>query len=304
MSTSPSSGWSGTTCVGRVRLVRGPRLRRRVGLRPLRPHVRRGSRQLLRGDDDARGAGVGHLPDPARPAGHRRHLPPPVGAGRAGGHRRPRQPRPARAGAGRGVVRGRAPSAGHRLPAAGRAVRPARGLPGDRHAGCSPARSSTTRAASSAWPARSFDRPRSSSRARRCGSAGPGRRRTLPLVARFADVWHCYESPQSYRELSAVVDELADRGRPGPGLDHPGVLAVAVRALGRGARQRRGHACGGRRLPRLRVARRGRGQGRGVRRPRCCPTSPADPAARLPRCQVPLRSWAAYLSHGRWMSTG
>ena len=38
---------------------------------------------------------------------------------------------------------------------------------------------------------------------------GSGRRRTLPLVARFADVWHCYESAQSYRELSTLVDELA-----------------------------------------------------------------------------------------------
>lgn len=37
---------------------------------------------------------------------------------------------------------------------------------------------------------------------------GSGRRRTLPLVARFADVWHCYESPDSLRELSAVLDEL------------------------------------------------------------------------------------------------
>ena len=38
---------------------------------------------------------------------------------------------------------------------------------------------------------------------------GSGRRRTLPLVARYADVWHCFESLESLRELSAVVDELA-----------------------------------------------------------------------------------------------
>ncbi len=38
---------------------------------------------------------------------------------------------------------------------------------------------------------------------------GSGRRRTLPLVARYADVWHCYESPQEMRALSAAVDELA-----------------------------------------------------------------------------------------------
>ena len=38
---------------------------------------------------------------------------------------------------------------------------------------------------------------------------GSGRNRTLPLVARFADAWHCYESPKTFRELSSVVDELA-----------------------------------------------------------------------------------------------
>ncbi len=38
---------------------------------------------------------------------------------------------------------------------------------------------------------------------------GSGRKRTLPLVARFADAWHCFESPQTFRELSAALDELA-----------------------------------------------------------------------------------------------
>ncbi len=38
---------------------------------------------------------------------------------------------------------------------------------------------------------------------------GSGRRRTLPLVARYADVWHCFASQQELRALSAVVDELA-----------------------------------------------------------------------------------------------
>jgi F420-dependent oxidoreductase-like protein len=38
---------------------------------------------------------------------------------------------------------------------------------------------------------------------------GSGRKRTLPLVARFADAWHCFESPQDFRELSTAVDELA-----------------------------------------------------------------------------------------------
>jgi F420-dependent oxidoreductase-like protein len=38
---------------------------------------------------------------------------------------------------------------------------------------------------------------------------GSGRRRTLPLVARYADAWHCYETPKNLRELSALVDEMA-----------------------------------------------------------------------------------------------
>jgi alkanesulfonate monooxygenase SsuD/methylene tetrahydromethanopterin reductase-like flavin-dependent oxidoreductase (luciferase family) len=44
---------------------------------------------------------------------------------------------------------------------------------------------------------------------------GSGPRRTLPLVARFADVWHTWGSPAQLRELSATVDRLAEAaGRP------------------------------------------------------------------------------------------
>ncbi len=39
------------------------------------------------------------------------------------------------------------------------------------------------------------------------GGAGP--RRTLPLVARYADVWHTWGSPSSLAEANARVDELA-----------------------------------------------------------------------------------------------
>jgi alkanesulfonate monooxygenase SsuD/methylene tetrahydromethanopterin reductase-like flavin-dependent oxidoreductase (luciferase family) len=39
------------------------------------------------------------------------------------------------------------------------------------------------------------------------GGAGP--RRTLPLVARYADVWHAWGSPNSLREANRRVDELA-----------------------------------------------------------------------------------------------
>ena len=40
------------------------------------------------------------------------------------------------------------------------------------------------------------------------GGAGP--RRTLPLVARYADVWHTWGSPSSLQEANRRVDELAE----------------------------------------------------------------------------------------------
>jgi F420-dependent oxidoreductase-like protein len=39
---------------------------------------------------------------------------------------------------------------------------------------------------------------------------GTGRRRTLPLTARFADVWHAYGSPASLREPSQQLDRMAE----------------------------------------------------------------------------------------------
>lgn len=38
---------------------------------------------------------------------------------------------------------------------------------------------------------------------------GNGPRRTLPLVARYADVWHGFGTPNSLRDASARIDELA-----------------------------------------------------------------------------------------------
>jgi alkanesulfonate monooxygenase SsuD/methylene tetrahydromethanopterin reductase-like flavin-dependent oxidoreductase (luciferase family) len=38
---------------------------------------------------------------------------------------------------------------------------------------------------------------------------GSGPRRTLPLVARYADVWHAFGSPNSLREASERIDQLA-----------------------------------------------------------------------------------------------
>jgi len=44
---------------------------------------------------------------------------------------------------------------------------------------------------------------------------GSGRRRTLPLAARFADVWHTYGAPEQLAALGAELDQLAQRaGRP------------------------------------------------------------------------------------------
>ena len=114
-STSPSNASPGTRWSA-ASPRRGPRLRRRLGLRPLPAHVRRGTGRDLRGDDDAGGAGGTDLAHPARAAGGRRDLPPPVGARRPGDDDRPRQPRPPRAVARRGVVRQGAPRARHPVP--------------------------------------------------------------------------------------------------------------------------------------------------------------------------------------------
>jgi len=46
---------------------------------------------------------------------------------------------------------------------------------------------------------------------------GSGRRRTLPLAARWADVWHTYGSPEQLRTLSAELDGLAEAAGRDPG---------------------------------------------------------------------------------------
>jgi F420-dependent oxidoreductase-like protein len=45
---------------------------------------------------------------------------------------------------------------------------------------------------------------------------GLGPKRTLPLVARYADVWHAFGSPGSLREASATVDSLAEQAGRDP----------------------------------------------------------------------------------------
>ncbi len=39
---------------------------------------------------------------------------------------------------------------------------------------------------------------------------GTGPRRTLPLAARFADVWHSFGTPNSLRDANARLDQLAE----------------------------------------------------------------------------------------------
>jgi F420-dependent oxidoreductase-like protein len=56
---------------------------------------------------------------------------------------------------------------------------------------------------------------------------GTGPRRTLPLVARYADVWHAFGTPKSLRDASARVDELADEaGRDPASITRAGSLSL------------------------------------------------------------------------------
>ena len=56
---------------------------------------------------------------------------------------------------------------------------------------------------------------------------GTGPRRTLPLVARYADVWHAFGTPKSLRDASARVDELAsEAGRDPASIMRAGSLSL------------------------------------------------------------------------------
>lgn len=56
---------------------------------------------------------------------------------------------------------------------------------------------------------------------------GNGPRRTLPLVARYADVWHAWGTPNSLREANSRVDELAaEAGRDPTDIVRAGSLSL------------------------------------------------------------------------------
>ena len=56
---------------------------------------------------------------------------------------------------------------------------------------------------------------------------GTGPKRTLPLVARFADVWHAWGSPNSLREANERIDTLAE----GAGRDPASILRASSLSL-------------------------------------------------------------------------
>jgi alkanesulfonate monooxygenase SsuD/methylene tetrahydromethanopterin reductase-like flavin-dependent oxidoreductase (luciferase family) len=56
---------------------------------------------------------------------------------------------------------------------------------------------------------------------------GNGPRRTLPLVARYADVWHSFGTPNSLRDLNRRVDDLAQAaGRDPKDIVRAGSLSI------------------------------------------------------------------------------
>lgn len=56
---------------------------------------------------------------------------------------------------------------------------------------------------------------------------GTGPRRTLPLVARYADVWHAWGTPNSLKDANARIDELAgEAGRDPSAIVRAGSLSL------------------------------------------------------------------------------
>ena len=57
---------------------------------------------------------------------------------------------------------------------------------------------------------------------------GTGPRRTLPMVARCADVWHAFGTPNSLRETAALLDRLAEEaGRDPSSITKAGSLSLS-----------------------------------------------------------------------------
>ncbi len=93
---------------------------------------------------------------------------------------------------------------------------------------------------------------------------GTGPRRTLPLVARYADVWHAYGTPGSLAEASARGRRARHRGRARSGR-HPASRVVVARRPGHGPQARRQVGRCRVRLPGVRLAGGRRRPGRALR---------------------------------------
>ena len=93
---------------------------------------------------------------------------------------------------------------------------------------------------------------------------GSGPRRTLPLVARYADVWHTWGSPNSLPGHQRPPGRARGRSGTRPGVDHAGQLAVPRRPRDH-SEARVEVARRGVRLPRVRLARGRPIAGRGLR---------------------------------------
>ena len=191
---------------------------RRRGLRrvlPLRPPVRGGpERPDVPADrllDDAGRTGPGHQPDPARLAGHRRHVPPTRPARHDRRERGRDERRTGRAGPGQPVVPARARGVRHPLPAARRAVRPAGRTVGDHHRAVvpSPGRGSRFSFAGKHYRVEANPRrpDRRSARTRRSSSVAPGRSARPPSRP---------GSPTSSTAPSATTCARASRGSTRP----------------------------------------------------------------------------------------
>ena len=112
------------------------------------------------------------------------------------------------------------------LPADGRALRPARGHPRDRDPPVHRRRRLLRGQAGVA--ARRPLRPRPVQQPHPpiwIGGTGPTR--TLPLVARYADVWHAFGTPNSLREADSRLDRLAaEAGRDPSSIMRAGSLSL------------------------------------------------------------------------------
>ena len=283
----PSSGCSWDELVRRVQLAEELGFDGVWGFDHFQPMYGEGPGETFEGMTTLAALAGRDVAHPARAARHRRDLPPPVGVRRPGAHRRPRVARPARPVARRGVVRRGAHQARHPLPVDRRPLRPARGRPRDREAALHRRGRVLRGQAGVAAGAPRCGR----SRCRRphppiwIGGAGP--KRTLPIVARYADVWHTWGTPKSLAEPNARIDELAaEAGRDPKSIQRAGSLSLddletARKHAGKWVRRRL-------RLPRLRLARGRRVAGRGLRQ------------GRPPGAHVLGRAWARSRAAGRY----